>query len=113
MKAKAGVKLIGCGFEVGFAAGIVSGILTKSFSNSLELVITSAKDSTHSTNSLHYKGRAIDIRTRTIPAHLRSVVFGKIKAELDPQGFDCVDEGDHFHIEFDPKPGERFITVVP
>jgi hedgehog signaling domain-containing protein len=110
MKAKAGVKLIGCGFEIGFAAGIVSGIFK---SDSIELVVTSANDSTHSTNSLHYKGRAIDIRTRTIPAHLRSVVFGKIKTELDPQGFDCVDEGDHFHIEFDPKPGERFLTVVP
>ena len=70
----------------------------------VDLVITSALDGKHSTKSKHYSGMAVDIRSRNC---------GRPKAVLEdiivllPSAFDCIFEGDHFHIEFDPKNEEE------
>lgn len=67
---------------------------------SLEPVITSTFEGTHSPSSLHYANEAFDIR---IPGKHEEKILDKIKKSLQPQGFDVVDEHNHWHIEYDPK----------
>lgn len=65
-----------------------------------EFVVTSAIDSTHKPGSLHYSGKAIDIRSRNVPD-----VFGmadELRHELGDD-YDVVVEPDHIHIEYDPQ----------
>jgi hypothetical protein len=64
--------------------------------------ITSALDGTHSANSLHYKGRALDFRTRDLSEAEKQQVFERMKAQLGLD-YDVVLEDTHLHIEYDPK----------
>jgi len=68
--------------------------------------ITSASDSRHGPNSLHYCGKALDIRTRDVREQARPLLRDEIKEALGPQ-FDVVLESDHLHVEFDPKDPPR------
>lgn len=68
----------------------------------VEMWITSINDSGHMKGSLHYKGRAVDLRVRNIPAEHRFKIPKILKSRLSP-GYDVIDEGDHIHIEWDPK----------
>lgn len=72
-------------------------------------VITSGNDSSHSKNSLHYQGRALDFRTRHIVDAKNNPDLAKcnllareIRDSLGPD-FDVLFENDHIHVEFDPK----------
>ena len=67
-----------------------------------DCVITSANDSKHGPNSLHYSGRALDLRTRHLNEQGLQAVFHKLKEALGEQ-FDVVLESNHIHMEFDPK----------
>lgn len=67
-----------------------------------DCVITSANDSKHGPNSLHYKGQALDLRTRHMNGQGLQAVFHKLKEALGEQ-FDTVLEADHIHVEYDPK----------
>ena len=67
-----------------------------------EVVITSGIDGTHSVKSLHYKGRALDFRTRHLTDGERVEVMADLRAALGDD-YDVVFEGDHFHIEYDPR----------
>lgn len=75
-------------------------------------VVTSANDSTHGPNSLHYKGKALDIRTKHIKDEMTKLaIIKRIKSDLGPQ-FDVVyesagKENEHLHLEFDPKEIEK------
>ncbi len=69
-------------------------------------VITSASDGTHGPNSLHYKGKALDLRTNNIPRHALPALHADLKTALGAQ-FDVVLEDDHIHLEHDPKEPER------
>ena len=69
--------------------------------------ITSALDGKHSRGSLHYKGLALDLRSRNLMETDKGNVLGELKRDL---GFEydvlLEDSGgpnEHFHIEFDPK----------
>lgn len=101
---KDGVKLIGLHAAMLIAVHIVQEEFAR---YGLDTVITSGNDSTHSTKSLHYKGRAFDFRTR----HAVGVISGiylAIKKRLTPIGFDVLYENpgganQHLHIEYDPK----------
>jgi hypothetical protein len=66
-----------------------------------ELVLTSVDDSVHGPGSLHPSGNAFDARTSYFTAEERKLVFQELKEALDVN-YDLVDEGDHFHIEYDP-----------
>ena len=66
------------------------------------LVITSLLDGKHSTNSLHYEGLAVDLRTRHLDESVKPIVAARIKKALGPE-YDVVLERTHLHIEFDPK----------
>jgi hypothetical protein len=83
------------------------------------LVVTSANDSRHKHHSLHYVGRALDIRYTG--ARMGGIVFpegytvqqvydrqrlearmwaGRMRQQLPP-GYDVVVEGNHIHAERD------------
>lgn len=59
-------------------------------------------DGVHGKDSLHYKARAIDLRIRDVE-HPRVGVFCKMARNLLGEDYDVVLEGDHIHIEYDPK----------
>jgi len=63
--------------------------------------ITSGRDGDHSTNSLHYLGRALDLRTRDLPSWKVGPLVAALKLALGDD-FDVVLEKDHIHLELDP-----------
>jgi hypothetical protein len=67
-----------------------------------DCIITSANDRKHSLGSLHYKGLAIDIRTRHLLKEDIPSITSEIKKALGSD-YDVIFEKDHIHIEFDPK----------
>ena len=67
--------------------------------------ITSANDSQHMTNSLHYKNKAFDVRIRNIVGDQHSTArswAAKVSLALG-EDYDVILEQDHLHVELDPK----------
>jgi len=64
-----------------------------------ELIITSTYEGNHGAGSLHYGNDAVDVGLA--PANSRRIYL-VIKEALGGS-FDVVLEGDHIHIEYDPK----------
>jgi len=70
----------------------------------VELVVTSANDSTHSGTSLHYSGSAVDLRTYSLvdrgidPRGVRDSISSKLNVD-----FDVILESDHIHLEYQPR----------
>lgn len=101
---KGSVKLTGLSPQIVVALIVASSIAEDM---GLDLVVTSANDSKHGANSLHYKGAAIDLRTKNMPDPQRGQFVLKVRGCLTPD-FDVVFEGEgtdneHLHVEFDPK----------
>ena len=77
--------------------------------NVREVVITSANDSVHQPQSLHYRDCAVDIRTRNFPDEASKQVFlAALVAELGDENYDFLYENpgtqnQHFHLEWDPR----------
>jgi len=69
------------------------------FTRDFELVITSTYEGTHSPGSLHYANQAFDTR---LPDPYPADFIPKLADRLGPN-FDVVEEGNHIHIEYDPK----------
>lgn len=73
------------------------------------LVVTSASDGSHSPNSRHYIGFAWDIRLRDehdregepLSFDLIEPWISRLQQALPD--WDIIDEGDHLHMEYDPK----------
>lgn len=70
-----------------------------------ELIITSANDGIHSTDSKHYDGRAVDIRTwaskhngKQLEGSQRAMVLAKVVAIMGSD-FLVIGEEDHIHIQ--------------
>lgn len=108
MKIKKGVASNSVAPQIWYALGRIETIFGHK-----GLTITSMRDGKHKPTSLHYKGLAVDIRTR----HLKyddtiNTVFELIHKMLTPLGFDVVLEKTHLHIEYDPRDGEEWITYV-
>lgn len=67
------------------------------------LVITSGRDGKHMAGSLHYVGRAVDLRSRDLGTDaIKVAVLNDLKKELGAD-YDVLFEGDHYHVEYDPK----------
>lgn len=73
----------------------------------VDLVLTEVTGAKHSFNSLHYKGLAADIRSKTIKREIKHTI---LFACLDALGenFDMIlenenEDNEHFHLEFDTK----------
>ncbi len=65
-------------------------------------VITSAFDGKHKPGSLHGKGRGLDFRTRLVKKGLRTALGVDVAAMLGIE-WDVIFEGDHLHVEYDPR----------
>ena len=70
----------------------------------VEVVITSGTDGRHSVGSKHYRGDALDIRTRNLPDPQTTApqIVHRLRGQLGPD-FDILFETDHIHMEYDPK----------
>lgn len=66
-----------------------------------EVIITSTTDGKHKNGSLHFKGLAVDIRTRDLSDSTKSILGLRLKVALNLL-CDVVDESDHIHIEYQP-----------
>jgi len=84
--------------------------LVASTAMGIPLTITSGRDGQHGSISLHYVGKAIDIRTRygqekgfkqVDPAKV-TLFCEELRRQLG-KDFDVVPESDHVHLEYDPK----------
>jgi hypothetical protein len=76
------------------------------FSIGKDVVITSGCEGTHKVVSLHYKGRALDFRSRHLTTDEKIEVAGKMRVKLGDD-YDVLHEGgtskrQHFHVEYDP-----------
>jgi len=67
-----------------------------------EGIITSGNDGQHMLNSLHYKGRAIDLRTKDLSERTIKAILDDLCKMLGPN-YDVLFETTHIHLEFDPK----------
>lgn len=67
-----------------------------------QFTLTACMDGKHKQGSLHYKGFAVDIRSKHIPDDKRAAVVAAIKATLG-RDYDVILEPTHFHVEYDPK----------
>lgn len=65
------------------------------------IVVTSLMDGTHSPASLHYKGRAADIRIWNLEDPKEFVI--QFALLLGFSEYDVILEGNHIHVEFQPK----------
>lgn len=66
-----------------------------------ECVITSVTDGKHE-EIVHILGFATDFRTRHVSGSDMPAVVKNVKARLSDE-FDVVLEGNHLHVEFDPR----------
>lgn len=89
-----------------------------------EVMITSANDSVHGTNSLHSRDkicRALDFRTHNLftgRVNYRQQLLLQLASELRAAlpGFDVILESfglpnEHLHVEWDPKPAPKTTTA--
>lgn len=53
-------------------------------SRGFQAVVTSANDSSHAAGSAHYFGAAIDIRTKGLPAKIKTAIFKTLKNIFTP-----------------------------
>lgn len=65
------------------------------------MVITSIRDGKHMKGSLHYVGKAFDIRSRNMSDSELTTFIHLVKQECDSR-LDIVKESNHIHIEYDP-----------
>lgn len=67
-----------------------------------DCVLTAGIDSTHKRGSLHYAGRAVDLRTNMLKPGEAQAIAVELQDALGPD-FDALLETDHLHLEWDPK----------
>ena len=94
------ISLLGLSVQAYFAMNVADQVAKE---HGQELVITSGSEAIkHSITSLHFSGDAFDMRTRFWSASEVKQVRDEIAARLG-RHFDVVIEGDHIHIEYQPK----------
>lgn len=99
MRLKPGVRVLG--LQAGTLLAMqAAGEVLRAFD--LEFVVTSVIDGSHSRSSKHYSGNAFDFRTRHMgegqPAQVREALSIALAGD-----YDVVLEGNHIHVEYDPK----------
>ena len=104
MRIKTGVDLRGLSPIWGVAFPLIQQIFA---SFHYDCIVTSANDGMHGPHSLHYKGKALDLRTKHLQMMDKATIIDTIRESLGAQ-FDVVFEdaglaNEHLHCEFDPK----------
>lgn len=102
MRFKAGVYLRGVSPELVLGLLVLDRIYEE---HGYRMTVTSLVDGLHSDKSLHYSGRAADVRTNDINDDMIDAIFFQAQREL-PEDFDIVLEArgtdnEHIHIEYD------------
>ena len=109
---KQGVRLTGLSPQMTVALMVIAGEWEETESDGL--VVTSCNDSLHSNRSKHYRGDALDIRTKPtlygglkMPIQDRQGVANNISRALG-QDFDVIlehvgSDNEHLHVEYDPR----------
>ena len=64
-------------------------------------IITSTTDGKHMSGSKHYKGLAVDLRTRDLPIDVQKRYYYSLSYAL-LKLCDVVFESDHIHVEYSP-----------
>ena len=64
-------------------------------------IVTSGTEGDHMAGSLHYVGKAIDLRSRDLTSMQVVQLLGSLRAWLG-EDFDVIDEVNHIHVEYDP-----------
>ena len=67
-----------------------------------DAIVTYTTNGEHGADSKHYTGEAIDLRTRDLSVANRQRAANLLRERLG-DNYDVVDEGNHIHIEYDPK----------
>lgn len=96
---KEGVILLGVSPEVVWAWSALQWVFRR---YGYDAVVTACVDGKHMRASLHYSGHAMDIRSRDIPPLTQQKILTEGKVAIG-ENFDFILEGDHFHLEFQPK----------
>lgn len=75
-----------------------------------QAVVTSGSEETtkHGTTSLHYNGYAIDLRSRFF-THPNQIIKLCMKALGNNPDYEMIFEGNHFHLEYQPKRKDELI----
>ena len=69
----------------------------------VDLWVTSTRwNDKHKWSSLHYSGHAVDLRTRNLTEKQINDVTAELRLKLG-KDYDVVIEGNHIHMEYDPK----------
>lgn len=103
MDIKKGVSVIGLQPEILLGLIVCREVF---LARKIPLTLTSGTDGQHGNNSLHYKGRAVDLRLPSrysIEDEIDLSILVECREALGEQ-YDIVLESDHIHLEFDPKP---------
>lgn len=109
MRVKEGVNSEALSAPVAWALGVAERIFGM-FGG--EVTVTSANDGKHMDGSKHYSGNAADLRTRDLKPGVAAQIALLLSRTLSAFGFDVVNEGDHIHLEYDPKPGREWLRTV-
>lgn len=99
MNLKKGVNCSGVNPEILLALLVADGIY-QDFG--YDMTVTSLKDGKHMMKSLHYVGKAADIRISNV-RKMDTIHIFKALIEALTDDFDVVLEPTHIHIEYDPK----------
>lgn len=109
---KLGVRLFGVREPVWVGVRVAEGLWAKAGVDIL--VVTSGMDSRHSDYSGHYRGDALDVRTKTLPPGAAKGIMARLATALGEDYFiKFEDEGganEHGHIEWRPKGPYRVAT---
>lgn len=66
-----------------------------------DVVITSGLEGPHKKGSLHFRGLAVDLRTRDYPLSAARAFAQELRRGLG-EDYNVVLEADHLHVEYDP-----------
>ena len=104
IKIKDGVALSGLKEEMLHAIDVMNAVFAE---YGVDCVVTSARDAGHKDHSHHYKGLAVDIRSKHLPDHTTKLVIEhRIKLELGPDYQAFLENAnrlqEHYHVEYDP-----------
>ncbi len=104
IRLKPGVRLRGIRAEMVMGHTIVASVFDD---HGQDCVVTSANDSKHGRNSLHFSGSALDYRTHHLEEPVRTVIVRQLKDVLGVD-FDVLLEGvgtpnEHIHVEYQPE----------
>jgi hypothetical protein len=93
---KPGVRIAGMQTEILLALFVAHELFQE---QAQTVTLTSVTDGVHKDGSLHYTGRAVDLR---LPTAGKERMVEQLQGRLGAE-YDVLLEADHIHVEYDPK----------